>query len=149
MDTLICNKCKESKRIVEFDVNLQSKRGRAYTCKVCRNYTRRNNKDQQKRDVIKAQKQRKDRQDFINSFKASGCSVCGYKKCLYALTFHHIDPASKIDTVANMACNSSSFEKIKTEIDKCIVLCQNCHHEIHEKDKNRGININRYPKSAK
>lgn len=58
------------------------------------------------------------------------CSICGYDKCPSALEFHHINPEEKdfsISTNANIA-----FHKAAQEIKKCILVCANCHREIHE-----------------
>jgi hypothetical protein len=57
------------------------------------------------------------------------CCVCGYSKCVEALEFHHKNPNTKdfsISTNTNKAWN-----KVKIELDKCILVCSNCHREIH------------------
>jgi transcriptional regulator len=58
-----------------------------------------------------------------------GCKICGYNKCLSALHFHHLDPNEKDFTISG---KSSSFDKLKKEAEKCILVCSNCHSEIHE-----------------
>ncbi len=57
------------------------------------------------------------------------CQICGYKKTNSALEFHHINPENK-DFNFNMACNLP-LEKIINELKKCILVCANCHREIH------------------
>jgi hypothetical protein len=47
----------------------------------------------------------------------------------YQLDFHHLDPSSKTTEVAKL--ESSSYERIQNEINKCVVLCKNCHAEAH------------------
>ena len=59
----------------------------------------------------------------------SGCAVCKEKNPV-CLDFHHRDPAEKIAPVATMA-RSGNLEKVHTEIDKCVVLCANCHRKFH------------------
>lgn len=59
------------------------------------------------------------------------CSVCGYKKCTRALSFHHKDPAQK-DFGLSARGLTRSWEKTKAELDKCILVCANCHMEIHQ-----------------
>ncbi len=54
---------------------------------------------------------------------------CGYNKCLSALEFHHIDPLKKDFNISQF--RTTSFESIKKELDKCDLLCANCHREIH------------------
>jgi len=56
------------------------------------------------------------------------CFYCGYDKCVAALDFHHID-TNKEFKISNVRCYSK--KKLKAEIDKCIVLCSNCHREVH------------------
>jgi hypothetical protein len=57
------------------------------------------------------------------------CTECGYKKCLAALEFHHLDPTEK-DLDPSRILNRS-WENILIELDKCILVCSNCHKEIH------------------
>lgn len=59
------------------------------------------------------------------------CQLCGYKKCGRALSFHHIDPAQK-DFGLSARGLTRSWEKIQKELDKCVLLCSNCHMEVHE-----------------
>ena len=60
-------------------------------------------------------------------YKGGNCIFCGYNKSLSALEFHHMNPQKKDGIKAHW-----SFEKSKTELDKCILLCANCHREFHE-----------------
>ena len=62
-------------------------------------------------------------------YKGGKCKICGYNKCYSALSFHHIDSELKDFTISG---TSRCWEKIKKELDKCIVVCNNCHAEIHE-----------------
>lgn len=62
-------------------------------------------------------------------YKGGKCQVCGYNRCMRALTFHHINPEEKSFGISG---GTKSFEKLKSELDKCILVCQNCHAEIHE-----------------
>lgn len=57
------------------------------------------------------------------------CSLCGYGKCISALEFHHRDPRQKDFGISG---TNKSFESIKAELDKCILVCANCHREIHQ-----------------
>lgn len=62
-------------------------------------------------------------------YKGGKCQICGYNKCISALEFHHKNPEEKDFTISGQ---SKSFEKLKAEADKCILVCSNCHREIHE-----------------
>lgn len=71
----------------------------------------------------------------VNDYKLSrGCSVCGYNKCASALDFHHKGDDKEF-TVARGYNNNMNFEKVKKEMDKCDILCANCHRELHEKER--------------
>lgn len=64
-------------------------------------------------------------------YKGGKCLLCGYSKCPAALTFHHLDDAEKS---FNITSKVLSWERIKVEIDKCILVCANCHAEIHHEE---------------
>ena len=57
------------------------------------------------------------------------CKHCGYDRFYGALEFHHIDPNEKDPKLSR----SWTFERWKLELDKCIMLCSNCHREEHHK----------------
>jgi DNA-directed RNA polymerase subunit M/transcription elongation factor TFIIS len=58
-----------------------------------------------------------------------GCYLCGYNKCHHSLHFHHIDPKTKLFNLGDQI-RSVSYEKIQQEINKCVLLCSNCHYEV-------------------
>lgn len=70
------------------------------------------------------------KQRMINSMGGK-CSLCGYNKCNDALEFHHIDPTIKEMSLGGIRANPISWEKIVEEMKKCILVCSNCHKEIH------------------
>ena len=81
------------------------------------------------------QRHRENRQWAVD--QAGGCcSHCGYNKYLGALDFHHINPKEK-DLNYN-ALFGRTRENIKEEIDKCILLCSNCHREEHHRLRERA-----------
>ena len=62
-------------------------------------------------------------------YKGGKCSSCGYSKYYGALEFHHINPDEK-DYDWNKL-RLKSWDKIINELDKCVLLCSNCHKETH------------------
>jgi len=64
-------------------------------------------------------------------YGGGSCQICGYKKCIGALSFHHKDPDQK-DFGMSARGLTRSWEKTKKELGKCILVCANCHAEIHE-----------------
>lgn len=70
-------------------------------------------------------------------YKGGKCQTCGYNKSIRALTFHHLDPNEKDIAIADSS--NRSFSKVKAELDKCVLLCANCHAEEHEKIEKEKI----------
>ncbi len=64
-------------------------------------------------------------------YKGGECEFCGYNKCNRALQFHHLDPETKDFKLSADRLRQYSWERIKEELDKCILFCANCHAEIH------------------
>ena len=60
------------------------------------------------------------------------CQCCGYKTSSRALSFHHLDPTQKDIAFGDIRANPKSWPKIVEELKKCILLCLNCHMEIHD-----------------
>jgi hypothetical protein len=58
------------------------------------------------------------------------CCFCGYSRCNAALDFHHIDEKNKKFGLSKDGI-TRSWEKTKHELDKCVLVCANCHREIH------------------
>lgn len=63
------------------------------------------------------------------------CSICGYSRCVAALEFHHKDPRKKEFSLSEV--RTVDFSKIVKELSKCVVLCRNCHAEVHEAERTR------------
>jgi 5-methylcytosine-specific restriction endonuclease McrA len=62
-------------------------------------------------------------------YKGGKCQICGYNKFQGALELHHIDKTKKSFGIGDKGY-TRSWEKVKTELDKCILLCANCHREV-------------------
>ena len=62
-------------------------------------------------------------------YLGGSCQLCGYKRFAEVLEFHHRDPLTKDFTISGN--HSKSWEKISSELDKCELLCANCHRETH------------------
>lgn len=62
-------------------------------------------------------------------YKGGKCEKCGYDKCIWALDFHHKNPEEKDFSISGSKI--LKWEKVKKELDKCIMVCSNCHREIH------------------
>lgn len=62
--------------------------------------------------------------------KGGCCQACGFNRYDGALEFHHADPTTKDETIARMTRNPSS-PKLLAELEKCVLVCSNCHKMIH------------------
>lgn len=62
-------------------------------------------------------------------YKGGCCIVCGYLRSTRALQFHHLDPTKKDFAISRCI---RSWIRVKVELDKCVLLCSNCHTEVHD-----------------
>ena len=67
--------------------------------------------------------------EFIQFKCGIGCKKCGYNRAAAALDFHHLNPVNKR---CRIYAKNFKTDKGKEEMRKCILLCKNCHYEIHE-----------------
>ena len=114
-----CPKCKQTKTSKHFYTR-PARNGKKFSyCKDCN-----------KQNVIDRKRQFKLK---CLEYKGNKCSSCGYNKCVAALEFHHLDPSQKEFVPSHY--DGTSWDKNKDrvikELDKCIVLCANCHREEH------------------
>lgn len=75
-------------------------------------------------------KREKDGKKNAVDYMGGKCSICGYDKCIRALEFHHLDPSKKSKDY-NKRFKVWAFERQKKELENCIIVCSNCHREIH------------------
>lgn len=73
---------------------------------------------------------RKKIREMAIEFLGGKCVFCGYDRCTAALDFHHIDEQEKSFGLSQDGM-TRSWEKTKQELEKCILVCSNCHREIH------------------
>lgn len=82
--------------------------------------------------IIEAVKKRRQKlRTMAKQYLGGKCEICDYSKCDRALSFHHADPNEKSFGVSYKGF-TRSWDKIKSEIEKCFLLCANCHMEVHE-----------------
>lgn len=130
METKICTKCKNELPIEDFNWRDKKKGTRRSECKYCHT------------SYMKTMYQNKKK--TIENLKVKECcQKCGDTRG-YVLDFHHKDPSIKEDTIARMTSNNYCLTKTLEEIEKCVVLCSNCHREFHYLEKENGIDIDEY-----
>ena len=114
MDSKVCTNCNQKKKLSEF----YSRKGRNLDhyshCKECNKY-------------LTLKRQRKTKRKAIE-YKGGKCQKCGFDKCIGALQFHHM---KEKDKNWNQFKSRRFDDKFKEELDKCLLLCANCHATIH------------------
>lgn len=81
------------------------------------------------RDRINAKARKRLNKEKAVVYLGGKCLRCGYSKCIAALDCHHVKPGSKDYTLTHLM--ASSWKKVEKELQKCILLCSNCHREEH------------------
>jgi hypothetical protein len=90
-----------------------------------REYRAKNKEDINKRKAAG----RKEKKAEAVKYLGGRCQCCGFNKCLSALQFHHRNPVEKEGTWRLLPA-----KKRKEELDKCDLLCANCHFGYHNGD---------------
>lgn len=75
-------------------------------------------------------KRRKKIRQMAVEYKGRSCQVCGYNRCIDALEFHHVNSSGKDFSISEKGY-TRSWVRVKEELDKCMLLCANCHRELH------------------
>ncbi len=125
-----CPKCEFKKHSDAFRPNKYKKDGLQVYCRDCDDRLQHEwylkNKGKVKAASSKRNKEQKIRNIHLvlSLLKGKGCEKCGEQNPI-VLEFHHIE--AKLYNVSVLVCNSWSEKKIKDEIDKCKILCANCH----------------------
>jgi hypothetical protein len=124
-----CSKCNLEKDIEEFAKKLN---GKASICKGCyRNYAKQHYKENRQRylerNIFYQANLAKDVAEFISKEKSKPCLDCGNEYPSYVMDFDHRNPDSKKSCVAHMLRGKYSIKQIQKEIDKCDLVCANCH----------------------
>lgn len=89
--------------------------------------------DKRAQRMLYRQSTRRNIREYILHHKLSHpCRMCGESK-VRLLTFHHLNPSTKLFDIGKWNCLKVSLTKVKAEIAKCEVLCEKCHIEIHSK----------------
>lgn len=114
----ICTGCKEIKPLTDFYPVI--KHGKKVPWSYCRLCSRK--QGSYARSELKL---------VAVEYKGGKCSNCGYFRCVNALDFHHVDPSSKEHEINILIKNRVQFDSLKKELDKCVLLCSNCHREHH------------------
>lgn len=122
-DTRYCPMCKAYKAFDEFYT--RRKNNCSGWCRACVS----------KQTIERGRKLKAD----CVAYKGGKCQKCGYNKCQAALDFHHRNPNEKDFSICKKYGCRRFNERIKKELDKCDLLCANCHREEHWNLKIREV----------
>ena len=109
-----CSRCGEVKPLSDF--YKRSRGDHKSMCKSCHDKDGTSTRNDYKAEAV--------------AYKGGKCRDCGYNRYLGALEFHHLDPSKKDFSIGALGY---SFETAKPELDKCRLVCGNCHREEHQR----------------
>lgn len=157
MEIKTCSQCKSPKLITEFHKDARLKSGTVSRCKTCTSeYKKAYYASERGKTVVQAyiERNKEKRTDYnrqyLRKYRAAGyknkrklelclskggcCAECGFlatPDTIAAFDFHHINDSEKEYTVSDMLMLRK--DKILKELDKCILLCSNCHRILHHR----------------
>lgn len=111
----VCPRCNKNVPLSQF-YQRRNKPGSSSYCKSCTNHQT-------------IERQQKFKQICVD-YKGGKCQKCGYDKYIGSLEFHHQDSNDKLFEISK-ARHKQFSDKVKEELDKCELLCSNCHKETH------------------
>ena len=112
----VCCRCQTNKPSSEFSTRSRNENTLSAMCRICSKENSLFRYTSFKQSCVE--------------IKGGECSVCGYDQCNAALDFHHTDPETKsfaLGAYRGTAINS----EVLAELEKCVLLCSNCHREVH------------------
>ena len=153
-----CSKCSEEKLVTTefFHRQKRNKDGFDYHCKECRKMKwqdpERKRKDKarhrayfikNKEEIIARHKKsrRTAKEQLVERFGGK-CVQCGYDRCPAGFDFHHIIPEEKEFSIGEN-CGNFAYERLLNEVEKCALLCSNCHRELHYYESEESSEVDR------
>ena len=160
--TRICRVCKQEKELEEFTKHKKMHLGYDTICKECnRIHARKWEIDNPEKYKLKCKRwyranpdyvkkrnanRKEDISNFVLKYKeGKSCFICGYNKISGILEFHHKTRDDKNFNISEASSNHVGDETLMKEIEKCNLICPNCHREIHfnewleNKEKNKPL----------
>ncbi len=102
-------------------------RQRKYCSRICKNGVT----NQLHQSYLAQQRRGRERKLQLIELKGMSCERCGYKKNFAALEFHHTKPGEKKFSLDLRSLSNRKWGIILGEVEKCLLLCSNCHTEEH------------------
>lgn len=144
-----CSKCGETKELSKFYQRKTHRSGKYYeVCKECfkirgRIYYHQNHERQLHLALLRKKRYREERKLWLEKIKDRPCKDCGVKYPPYVMDFDHTNGKIKIASISWLALhNTANLETIKSEIEKCDLVCSNCHRiRTHRRLKTRSAEV--------
>jgi hypothetical protein len=122
-----CSKCKREKEFDDFPINKTRKDGYGNVCKTCQSeYTKAHYHNNKKQYFNRNKRRRKEAREYVINYKKTHACKCGENRW-WVLDFHHID--KKRENISSLLAHG--VETVKNEIEKCEIVCANCHRDLH------------------
>lgn len=123
-----CSRCNVTKKVAEFYV-FKARGGHQAYCKACNKDSRavyyQNNKQRYRHS--RDEHRRRLREEINEIKRTTPCTDCGNLFPAEVMDFDHLDPSTKIANVSQLVSKEGSRRRIREEIEKCEVVCSNCH----------------------
>ena len=141
----ICKKCGIEKSLDSFSNNKNKPDGKLVYCKVCKAQIDKKSNLNRAKEIRKTNQKKISKKNSIVEFwknhLGGKCKKCNESR-LHILDFHHLDVNTKgtdISTLVNHLGDTNP--KIEQEVNKCILLCSNCHRDFHYLEKRDNLTI--------
>ncbi len=131
----VCSCCGGEKPLVDFNFKNKAKGLYQARCRLCMKSCKREHYQKNKQRYLENKNRRiEENKAWYKEYKSKlSCSECGFNNPK-ALQFHHTDD-NKEGNIGEMIHNGNSIDKVITEINKCVVLCANCHMVHHANER--------------
>lgn len=124
----VCSKCKASKPIEEFNFRDRLAGVRQRYCRDCgKRFTQDHYKRNKHQYIARSMRSNMKRREFVQRLKSRPCADCGIQYPYYVMDFDHREGEEKVFEMNRISY--VSMRAIKQEIEKCDVVCANCHRE--------------------
>ncbi len=137
-----CQICKLD--LPEDDIHFASRHDRGKkqfqsNCRECqKKYRKEHYLNNKEKYIKKAKTYRETFNEWIVNYKKNlKCEICNEDR-YWVLDFHHKDPKEK-DTEISVLIKSCNKKKLLDEISKCMIVCSNCHRDLHHQERQAGV----------
>ena len=118
-----CTRCRDTKPVSEFYRNSSRSDGLNHICKVCFKFWKKSRSKEQNQQWYLT------RVNFVNAQKTKPCMDCEIQYPFYVMDFDHRPGELKLGNIASLIRSKVALEILQKEIDKCDLVCANCHRE--------------------